>query len=141
MSQRSLEAFCRSRCIARETRQGVAAFSRQTDPQVRQGGLASSSRRPMGRIHVHAWMATAQQCRREKGEIGHRKVLPRTTTTPVVLKVSATDEKTEQLPAKECGEQKIPAEAYKVVSRSAQTRTHEYSQQVETRQMYVAQRR
>ena len=105
MRQRTLEAFSRSRCIASETRR-----SHSIQQKVGSGSETRRSRIIQQKTHgqnsgacVDGHRAAVQERKRD----GTRKVLPRTTTPLVVLKASATDEKTEQLPAKECGEQKI----------------------------------
>ena len=56
MSQGSLEAFSRCRCIASETRR-----CRNIQQKTRSG-----------RIQMHAWLITAQQCKRERG-MRHRR--------------------------------------------------------------------
>ena len=68
----------------------------------------------------------------ERKRDGTQEVLPRTTTTPVVLKAS------EQLSAKDSGEQKIHEKRTKSFLEARKTRTREYSQQAETREMYAA---
>ena len=86
--QRSLEAFSRSRYTARETLTGgLTVFSRKSDPQVRQGGLASFTRRPV-LAEFRCMRGDACAAVQERRETGHERSLPRTMTTLVVLKAS-----------------------------------------------------
>ena len=89
----------------------------------------------------------AQQCKRER-KVGHERSYreqrphwwccrPRRTT----LWWSPADEKTEQLSAKDSGEQKIHEKRTKSFHNARRKRTHEHGQQAEVRERYAAQRR